>query len=158
MSSKKFNPFKDFQSDQIQGSSHKIFTAHCACRNANLNLTIVTGTINGFIFQIFNSFIESWGGYAWPALTVTLHWNSDSKFVQVQYVAENGWLNFRGFFTTKVIKSNVKPHVKFDAQKVNYAHLPLLPPVVMAVIWMLNFLLVPFEKGNLKDSLFDCTF
>ena len=27
MSSKKFNPFKDFQSDQIQRSSRKIFTA-----------------------------------------------------------------------------------------------------------------------------------
>ena len=61
MSSNKFNPFKDFQSDQMQGSSHKIFTTHCAYRNAELNLTIVTGTINGFIFQIFNSLIESWG-------------------------------------------------------------------------------------------------
>ena len=62
MSSNKFNPFKDFQSDQIQGSSRKIFTPHCTCRNANLILTIVTGMINGFIFQIFNSLIESWGG------------------------------------------------------------------------------------------------
>ena len=51
MSSKKLNPFKDFQSDQIQRSSRKIFTAHYACRNANLNLTPVTGTTNGFIFQ-----------------------------------------------------------------------------------------------------------
>ena len=35
-----------------------------------------------------------------------------------------------------------------DAQKVNYVYLPLLPPrikVKMAVIWMLNFLLLPFE-------------
>ena len=61
MSSKKLNPFKDFQSDQIQRSSRKIFTAHCACRNAALNLTPVTGTTNGFIFQIINSLIESWG-------------------------------------------------------------------------------------------------
>ena len=61
MSSKKLNPFKDFQSDQIQRSSHKIFTAHYACRNAALNLTPVTGTTNGFIFQIINSLIESWG-------------------------------------------------------------------------------------------------
>ena len=61
MSSKKFNPFKDFQSDQIQRSSRKIFTAHYACRNAALNLTPVTETTNGFIFQIINSLIESWG-------------------------------------------------------------------------------------------------
>ena len=51
MSSKKLNPFKDFQCDQIQ-SSFKIFTAHYACRNAALNLTPVKGTTNGFIFQI----------------------------------------------------------------------------------------------------------
>ena len=61
MSSKKLNPFKDFQSDQIQRSSSKIFNAHYACRNAALNLTPVTGTANGFIFQIINSLIESWG-------------------------------------------------------------------------------------------------
>ena len=61
MSSKKLNPLKDFQSDQIQRSSRKIFTAHYACRNAALNLTPVTGTTNGFIFQIINSLIESWG-------------------------------------------------------------------------------------------------
>ena len=61
MSSKKLNPFKDFQSDQIHGSSHKIFTAHYACRNAALNLTPVTGTTNGFIFQMIKSLIESGG-------------------------------------------------------------------------------------------------
>ena len=61
MSSKKLNPFKDFQSDQIQRSSRKIFTAHYACRNDALNLTPVTGTTNEFIFQIINSLIESWG-------------------------------------------------------------------------------------------------
>ena len=61
MSSKKINPFKDFQTDQIQRSSRKIFTAHYACRNAAMNLTPVTGTTNGFIFQIINSLIESWG-------------------------------------------------------------------------------------------------
>ena len=60
MSSMKLNPFKDFQSDQIQRSSRKIFTAHYACRNAALNLTPVTGTTSGFIFQIINSLIESW--------------------------------------------------------------------------------------------------
>ena len=65
MSSKKLDPFKDFQSDQIQRSAHKIFTAHYACRNAALNLTPVTGTNNGFIFQIINSLIESW----WVCLT-----------------------------------------------------------------------------------------
>ena len=41
MSSKKLNPFKDFQSDQIQKSSRKIFTANFSC-----NLTPVTGTTN----------------------------------------------------------------------------------------------------------------
>ena len=61
MSSKNLNPFKDFQSDQIQRSSRKILTAHYACRNAALNLTPVTGTTNGFIFQVINSLIESWG-------------------------------------------------------------------------------------------------
>ena len=59
MSAKKFNPLKDFQSDQIQRSSRKIFTAHYACRSANLNLTLVSGTTNGFIFQIINTSIES---------------------------------------------------------------------------------------------------
>ena len=62
MSSKNLNPFKDFQSDQIQRSSRKILTAHYACRNAALNLTPVTGTANGFIFQVINSLIESCGG------------------------------------------------------------------------------------------------
>ena len=61
MSSKNFNSFKDFQSDQIQTSSRKLFTAHFACSNSNLNLTLVTGTTNRLIFQIINSLIESWG-------------------------------------------------------------------------------------------------
>ena len=59
-SSKKFNPFKDLQSDQIQKSSFKIFTAHYACRNADLNLTVVRVMTNGFIFQLINSLIECW--------------------------------------------------------------------------------------------------
>ena len=58
MSSKNFNSFKDFQSDQIQASSRKLFTAHS---NSDLNLTLVMGTTNGFIFQIIISLIESWG-------------------------------------------------------------------------------------------------
>ena len=61
MSSKQFYPFKDFQSNQIQGSARKIFTAHYACRDADMNLTPVTGTTNGFIFQMINSLIELWG-------------------------------------------------------------------------------------------------
>ena len=62
MSSKNFNSFKDFQSDQIQTSSRKLFTARYACSNSDLNLTLVTGTTNGFIFQIIgNSVIESCG-------------------------------------------------------------------------------------------------
>ena len=60
MSSKKLNPFKDFQSDQIQRSSRKIFTAHYACRNAALNLTPVTGTTRVH-FSNNDSLIESWG-------------------------------------------------------------------------------------------------
>ena len=44
MSSKKFNPLKDVQSDQIQ--KYKIFTAYYTCRNADLTLTLVTGTTN----------------------------------------------------------------------------------------------------------------
>ena len=54
MSSKQFYPLEDFQSDQIQRSSSKIFT-HNACRNADLNLTLVTGGTNGFIFQLISS-------------------------------------------------------------------------------------------------------
>ena len=61
MSSKKFRPFKDFQSDQIQRSCRKIFTVHYACKNADLNLTLVSGATNAFIFQIINSLIESCG-------------------------------------------------------------------------------------------------
>ena len=57
MSSKTFNPFKDFQSDQMQRSSLKIFTAHYAYRNADLNLTPVTGTTDGFIYTN-NQFIN----------------------------------------------------------------------------------------------------
>ena len=61
MSSKNFNSFKDFQSDQIQTSSRKLFTAHYACSNSDLNLTLIMGTTNEFIFEIINSLIESWG-------------------------------------------------------------------------------------------------
>ena len=56
-----FNSFKDFQSDQILTSSRKSFTAHYACSNSDLNLTPVTETTNGFIFQIIHSLIESSG-------------------------------------------------------------------------------------------------
>ena len=55
LSSKKFYPFKDFQSDQVQRTCRKIFTAHYACRNADLNLTLVTGAANRFIFHIISS-------------------------------------------------------------------------------------------------------
>ena len=57
MSSKTFNPFKEFQSDQMQRSSLKIFTAHYVYRNADLNLTPVIGATNGFIFSN-NQFIN----------------------------------------------------------------------------------------------------
>ena len=69
MSPETFNPFKDFKSDQVQRSSLKIFTAHYAYRNADLNLTPVMGTTNGFIFQVINSLIESfWGKLDLPWL------------------------------------------------------------------------------------------
>ena len=81
MSFKKFiKPFKDFQSDLIQRSSRKIFIAHDACRNVNLNLTLVLGTTNGFIFQITNSLIEYWGGYACLALIVTMKYVNTITF------------------------------------------------------------------------------
>ena len=49
-----------------------------ACSNSDLNLTLVTGTTNGFIFQITNSLTESWG-YAWPVLTVRSSFHFGSK-------------------------------------------------------------------------------
>ena len=39
-----------------------------------------------------------------------------SSCIKLQYVEENGCPNFRGLFTTKLIKSHVKLHVKSDAQ------------------------------------------
>ena len=51
MSSKKLNPFKDFQSDQIQRSSRKIFTAHYARRNSDWNWKLVPGTTNRSFFK-----------------------------------------------------------------------------------------------------------
>ena len=51
-------------------SYNKIFIAHYACKKCRFEF----GTTKGFIFQIINSLIESWGGagggYAWPTLTV----------------------------------------------------------------------------------------
>ena len=61
MSSKSFKSFKDFQAYQLQTSSCKLFTAHYACSNSDLNFTPVPGMTNRFIFQIINSLIESWG-------------------------------------------------------------------------------------------------
>ena len=71
MSFKKFYSFKDFQSDQIQRSSH--WNIHCSLhmQAADLNLTLVTGTTNRFIFQIINWLIE-FQGYTWTALTVNV--------------------------------------------------------------------------------------
>ena len=46
MSSKNFNSIKDFHSDQMQTSSRKLFTAHYAGSNNDLNLTLVKGTTN----------------------------------------------------------------------------------------------------------------
>ena len=51
---------KIFNLTKIHRSSRKIFPAHYPCRNAGLNLTLVMGSANGFVFQIINSLIESW--------------------------------------------------------------------------------------------------
>ena len=75
MSSKKFNSFKDFQSHQIQRSYRKIFPAHYACRNADLNLALFMGSANGFVFQIVNSLTESWG-----VMSSMRIWSSQGKF------------------------------------------------------------------------------
>ena len=40
---------------------YNIFPAQYACWNADINLTLVTGTTNGLIFQIITSLIESCG-------------------------------------------------------------------------------------------------
>ena len=62
MSFKTLNPFKDFQCDQMQKNSSKMFIPHYPCRNADLILTPVTGTTNRFIFSN-NQFINRifWG-------------------------------------------------------------------------------------------------
>ena len=53
-------------------TSRKIFTAHCAYRNADLNLTLFTGTTNGFIVQIIKSLIESCGVRLTPLSVISL--------------------------------------------------------------------------------------
>ena len=50
MSSMKFNPFKDFQSDQVQRSSCKIFTAHYAW-NISLQKYTVNNILNAYWFR-----------------------------------------------------------------------------------------------------------
>ena len=90
MFSKKFNPFKDFQSDQLQRSSRKIFTAHYASRNSDLNLTQTT---NGVIFQIINSLIESWGlRLTWFDCKYVSRVNFDSTYRKIK--VENTILRF----------------------------------------------------------------
>ena len=58
---------KIFQSDRKQRSHREKFTAHCTCRNADLNLRLVVAMSNRFIFQIISSLMQSWGVH----LTVT---------------------------------------------------------------------------------------
>ena len=84
MFSRKFNPFKDFQSDQVQKSYRKIFAAHYACGNAYLNLTLVMETTNGFTFQMVSSLVESWG----VRLTCLdcMESNSMSKILQKKHI------------------------------------------------------------------------
>ena len=61
MSSKKFNPFQDFQSHQIQRSYRKIFPAHYACRIADSNLTLLWNLLTDSFFKWVNSLTESCG-------------------------------------------------------------------------------------------------
>ena len=59
---------------EILRSCSQTLTAHYACRNADLNFTLVTGMTNRFLFQRINSLIESIG--------VCLNWldcNTPSK-------------------------------------------------------------------------------
>ena len=44
---------------KIFKSYSQTFTTHYACRNADLKLTLDTGTTNGFITQTISSLIES---------------------------------------------------------------------------------------------------
>ena len=70
----------------------------------------------------------------------------------VQYVAENE--NFAGLFTTKVIKSHVKLHVKSDAQKVNSLWLVQIHPVFLA--WFgFRHPLSKFNFGHATSRLID---
>ena len=48
-----------FNLTKIFKSYSQTFITHYACRNADLKLTLDTGTTNGFITQIINSLIES---------------------------------------------------------------------------------------------------
>ena len=62
----KFVHSKIIQSHRLQRSIVKTFTAHHACRSANLNLKLVSAATIGFIFQTINSLMEycgrRWGG------------------------------------------------------------------------------------------------
>ena len=58
MSWEQFYLFKDFQFEQMQISYHKKSTAHCVCRNADLNLILVATQTNGLIFFSNNQFID----------------------------------------------------------------------------------------------------
>ena len=58
MSWEQFYLFKDFQFEQIQISYHKKCTAHCVCRNADLNLILVATQTDRLIFFSNNQFID----------------------------------------------------------------------------------------------------
>ena len=70
---------KIFQSDWKQRSQCEKFTAHYACRNADLNLRLVVAVSNRFIFQIIDSLMQSWG----VRLTVTFFTSLRSKSLQL---------------------------------------------------------------------------
>ena len=61
---KVFLETKSIQRFSIWPNTKKfLYKIHCLLhmRKADLNLTLVTGMTNGFIFQIINSLIEPWG-------------------------------------------------------------------------------------------------
>ena len=100
----------------------KYFTAHYACRNAALNLTPVTGTTNGFIFQIINSLIEAWG-YAWPVLCkfhAPALWSGRTQHKNVLFLNSNTVLSDpENFANIWQIEGNWIRSMKFETVRIH---------------------------------------
>ena len=75
-----FHTFKDFSIwPKTAWSQREKFTAHYACRNADLNLRLVAAMLNRFIFQIIDPLMQSWG----VRLTVTFFTSLRSRSLQL---------------------------------------------------------------------------